>query len=366
MQKKIIALAIAAAFAAPAVAMADVTMYGSMDGGLRHQINATDAAHGGGTTDTMQMGQYNTARFGFKGVDDMGDGTKATVILETSLAPGGVGSSTVMTSGANASSQATVNPNNGFGLLFDRQATLGLEGGYGALVLGWNYSAAFKTVTSFDPMEGKFLAVTGVAAMNLYARSGIAEYSNGFGDVKVTAQYKVANADKSTQPSQGTGRALAVNYTSGPINAAASYTADEGTAGLTPAQGAHEGKTHIAVGAGFKMDDVKISAGYAKETDKALAANPTYSDGTTTNMFVGAKYSMSPKLAVAAAYYSKVTNGGAPTESDRTTKPLIVGVTYAMSKATTVYFEMDKTTVSQTGTDDAITNGTALGLATAF
>jgi len=52
MQKKIIALAIAAAFAAPAVALADVTMYGSMDGGFRHQTN--DAASAG-TTDSMQM-----------------------------------------------------------------------------------------------------------------------------------------------------------------------------------------------------------------------------------------------------------------------------------------------------------------------
>ena len=60
MQKKIIALAIAAAFAAPVAAMADVTMYGALDGGFRHQTNDSDSAAAGfkgtGTTDSMQMG----------------------------------------------------------------------------------------------------------------------------------------------------------------------------------------------------------------------------------------------------------------------------------------------------------------------
>ena len=132
MQKNIIALAIAAACAAPVAALADVTIYGSMDGGLRHQTNDAAAA---GTTDSMQMGQYNTARWGFKAVDDLGDGMKANVVLETSLAPGGVGANTDMTSGVQCcncvSPSMQANPSNPFGLIFDRQATIGVEGGFG-------------------------------------------------------------------------------------------------------------------------------------------------------------------------------------------------------------------------------------------
>ena len=70
MQKKIIALAIAAAFAAPVTAMADVAVYGTIDGGLRHQTqeyaNAPTV-----TTDSFGSGTYNSNRWGIKASDDL-------------------------------------------------------------------------------------------------------------------------------------------------------------------------------------------------------------------------------------------------------------------------------------------------------
>ena len=175
MQKKIIALAIAAAFAAPAVAMADVTMYGALDGGVRHQTNDKATA---GTTDTMQMGQYNSSRFGLKSVEDMGDGMKVNVVLETSLAPGGVGTNPSTNNNSSATTAGGIYPNNPFGLLFDRQATIGLSGGWGTFDMGWNYTTSFTVIKTYDPFDYKFLAYAGAKTSALADRAGNFSYKN--------------------------------------------------------------------------------------------------------------------------------------------------------------------------------------------
>lgn len=370
MQKKMIALAIAAAFAAP-VAMAEVTMYGSMDGGLRHQTN--DAATAG-TTDTMQMGQYNTARFGFKGVDDLGDGMKATVILETSLAPGGVGANPYTNTTSSTTSQGTFNSSNPFGLLFDRQATIGVSGGWGSFDMGWNYTASFKTIKTYDPFDYKYLGIAGAKSSDYADRAGSMAYGGKFGDVSVIAEYYVNNGNKaqdvdpSTAP--GKGRALAVNYASGAINAGFAYTVVEPglvyatapTTGITVTQ--NDGITHITAGAGYNFGDGKVSVGYAKKNTKAIAA----SDATDTNMWLGASYNLSTKMAVTAAYYSNAKNTGAAGANDSTKKTLMAGVAYGLSKATQVYLEIDKATSNTgvAGAADTIVSGTSAGLSTSF
>ncbi len=382
MQKKIIALAIAAAFAAPAVAMADVTMYGSMDGGLRHQTN--DAATAG-TTDTMQMGQYNTARFGFKGVDDLGDGMKATVILETSLAPGGVGANPNTQTAASTTNQTLFNTSNPFGLLFDRQATIGVAGGWGSFDMGWNYTASFKTIKTYDPFDYKYLAIAGAKSSDYADRAGSMAYGGKFGDVSVIAEYYVNNGNKAQDvdslTAPGKGRAFSVNYASGAINAGFAYTAVEAGLVYATALGApatatvpvvisatpNDGITHMTAGAGYNYGDGKVSIGYAKKTTKPLAGG-TAVDATDTNMWLGASFNMSTKVSITGAYYSNVKNAGTTSATvDTTKKTLMAGVTYNLSKATQLYVELDKATANAGGAAaDVITSGTSLGLSTSF
>lgn len=377
MQKKMIALAIAAAFAAP-VAMADVTMYGTMDGGLRHQTN--DAASAG-TTDTMQMGQYNTARFGFKGVDDMGDGMKATVVLETSLAPGGVGMNPSTNNNSTQAGGAGLYPNNPFGLLFDRQATIGVAGGFGDFTMGWNYTVSFKTIQTFDPMNYKYLAYAQAKSADLSDRAGSMQYSNKFGDLTMILEYDVNNGDRKqdvgSTTAPGKGRGLALMYASGPINAALSYTVVEpgavytvvgGTGPANPAAvtpGLAGQITHIAAGAGYSYGDGKVSVGYTKQNTQDFAG--VASDATNTNMWAGVAHKVTGKAEVSAAYYSRTTNSGATNANDKTSKVMMVAATYALSKATTAYLEFDKTTTNAGGAaQDVITNGTSIGLNTSF
>jgi predicted porin len=359
MQKKIIALAIAAAFAAPVAAQADSSFYGSMDGGLRHQNN--DSSTGAGTTDSMKMGQYNTSRWGFKGVDDLGDGMKANVVVETSFVPTGVGSNSDLNTSANAAAQTTNSPsNNPFGLIFDRQATVGLEGSMGKFDMGWNTTTSYDIIKTYDPMDYKFIAIAKATSSANASREGNLRYSIKTGDVTVMAEYDMNNSYESRQPTSGTGRAVGATYAVGAINAGAVYTTKEE---FTPAAGGTGATTHVTAGAGYNYGDGKVSVGYAKKATKVA----TTSDITATNMWVGANFNMSPKMTVTGAYYLRATNTGGANVDDVKSNTLMAQVVYSMSMKTQLYFEADRSVSNAGGTAlDVITTGMSAGLDVKF
>ena len=82
MKKTLAALAILGAFAGTAAA-ADVTLYGVVDYGFNYQhvdgdVAGTDASD----SFTMKSGQNSGSRFGLKGEEDLGNGTKVGFVLE--------------------------------------------------------------------------------------------------------------------------------------------------------------------------------------------------------------------------------------------------------------------------------------------
>jgi len=109
MKKNIIALAVAAAFAAP-VAMADApTVYGQINMNFNNNL----------TAETTTVGS-TASRLGIKGSEDLGNGLKAVYKMEFGIdADGGVGKYTTGTSG-----------------ISDRNAYVGLAGGFGTVLLG--------------------------------------------------------------------------------------------------------------------------------------------------------------------------------------------------------------------------------------
>ncbi len=121
MKKSLLALAVFGAFAATA-AQAQVTLYGSIDGGIRNKTN-TNAA--GESLLTMgSNGTYNFNRLGFKGVEDLGGGMNAHFTLESGLNSG---------TGALDSS----------GLMWGRTSSVGIGSTWGTVDLGRQYTIAF-------------------------------------------------------------------------------------------------------------------------------------------------------------------------------------------------------------------------------
>ena len=123
MQKKIIALAVAGLVSGAAFAQSNVTVYGVMDVGVAKYKDVSLGATANGTAND------GTSRLGFKGSEDLGGGLKANFNIEQAV------------NLANGATNATT---------FDRQAWMGLSGGFGELQIGRNYTAGFKTMASYD------------------------------------------------------------------------------------------------------------------------------------------------------------------------------------------------------------------------
>ncbi|WP_293765591.1 porin [uncultured Aquitalea sp.] len=139
MNKKLIALAIAAI---PAAAMADVTLYGSIRGGIEsnktYAAGVTDA--NGNLKSNTQINDW-TSRIGFKGNEDLGNGLKAIWQVENRVNVDG-------------------SSNTGFGT---RDTFVGLEGAFGKFRLGKLSNYANSDMEQVDPgyYSGKSVAGLG-------------------------------------------------------------------------------------------------------------------------------------------------------------------------------------------------------------
>ena len=161
MKKSILALGLAAAFGT-AIA-ADVDVYGTVDVGL-HFDSATVGSNRGKaerTTDRfgLDSGNLASSKFGIKGVEELGNGVKVSFILEN---------------GFQADSGRLKGSNDE---LFDRQATLTVEGAAGKITFGLA-GVLISTTGSFDLFNATADAMDGgygnVIGSNLWADRGVA------------------------------------------------------------------------------------------------------------------------------------------------------------------------------------------------
>jgi predicted porin len=347
MQKKIIALAIAAAFAAPVVAMADVTVYGVVDGNFRSSTTA------GVTSNSMNSGAgLNSNRWGVKSSEDLGDGMKANVVLEGDL---------YTATGVNSASGATP------GALFSRQSTVGLEGGFGKVDLGHQYTVAFKMNTLIDPFSHQFIGLTyankasgvtlGTPTANITRNDSDISYTGKFGDITVMADKTMGAATSDS----GATAAAGVSFVGGPITAVVSYTKIKAAASPTLIS---TDVTHIQAGAGFNFGDGSVKIGYAQQKNadsSASGASSVGNDVTTTNIWLGGNFNISSKIGVTAAYYKNTL--AVTAANDVVTTNVVAAVTYALSKKTAMYVEADKQTNDSTNNDS---NGYTVGMNVAF
>ncbi len=114
MKKTLAAVAVLGAFAGSALA-ADVQLYGIVDEGLAYSHVDLDGAKDATDSFSMNSGMQSGSRFGFKGTEDLGNGLTVGFVLENGFSAD---------TGADNST------------LFDREASLFIEGGFGKLAMG--------------------------------------------------------------------------------------------------------------------------------------------------------------------------------------------------------------------------------------
>lgn len=184
MKKTVAAVAVLGAFAGSALA-ADVTLYGVVDAGLVYTHLDQDV-QGVDATDKFEMKSGNQAgsRWGLKGVEDLGNGVQVGFILE---------------SGFNVDDGSFRTPNT----LFDREASLFVQGGFGkvafgklgSIVQGVSSWGKVGSVSAFGTSFGNYAAQAGAIFATSTVYDNMIAYSTpSFGGVTVYAQYSMGKS----------------------------------------------------------------------------------------------------------------------------------------------------------------------------
>ncbi|HYD58823.1 MAG TPA: porin [Noviherbaspirillum sp.] len=173
MKKKWIALAALGAVMGPAFAQSNVTIYGLLDAAIVHESGSA-----AGSSTRLSSGVQSGSRLGFKGVEDLGGGLSAKFQLESGI---------LLDTGASAQG----------GVLYGRQALVGLAGGFGEVTTGRQYTPYLNALDAVDPFgtgsiaNSQNLFVDGPSRMTnsiIYATPGnlggfSAAIAYGFGEV---------------------------------------------------------------------------------------------------------------------------------------------------------------------------------------
>jgi predicted porin len=197
MKKSILAVAVAAVMAAPAVAFADATVYGNVHLSLNAADNDIDGA------DNNLSVSSNTSALGLKGSEDLGDGLKAIYKVEFGVTIG---------------PKPTTNPDKNFlsgsesavGGLTGRDQFVGLQGGMGTIKFGTmssNYKQMGGKVDPLyrTPLEGRgFLGTQsdrlhGGRGMNRGRQTHTAQYTSPkMGGIQLVANTTFSGSNDET------------------------------------------------------------------------------------------------------------------------------------------------------------------------
>ncbi len=329
MQKKIIALAIAAAISAPAFAdTSNVTVYGKAD--LSYDSIKTGTATNGTAGTTSNRVSSNTTLIGLKGSEDLGDGLSAIWQVESLILVGN-------TAGVAATTTAASNAQIG-----NRNTFLGLSSASAGTVVMGRHDTPYKISTRAYDVFGDGIAdsraLTGggvAAAASFDGRQDqvVAYISPKLGGVATLAVGYVNLAPLDNVATQAKNSAVSVagmfDIGSG-FGAALAYEAhDFGAAGVTAAT--KEKATKI--GASYTMDAINVNFAYEKTSDNLTALTAANKNGHS-DYYLSGKYSLTANDAIKLAYTKANTiNGLTGTDA----KQVTIGYDHVLSKRTSVY-----------------------------
>ena len=252
---------------AGACAQSSVTVYGRVDLGL-----VLDSGSPAGKSVRISSGVTGGSRLGFKGVEDLGGGTKAAFQLETGICPDSAASTG--SPGTVSASGTVVGPNFCTGGNFmGRQAHGDLIGAFGTASAGRQYSLGFNNLATIEPFgagwAGNSINTDG-AGNYLVDASGI-RLNNSFtyttpviAHFSFSGEFALGETTGNWAASRETG--AAVVYTSGPAYAGVSFY------DLKNANGNGTARRNILAGGTYDFGTVKVHALVQKVTGDPTGA----------------------------------------------------------------------------------------------
>jgi predicted porin len=210
MKKSLLAVALTAALPVLAQAQTNVVLFGRVD-------QAIESIKGGSGVSSLRLsdGVNSPSRFGVRGTEDLGGGLKGIFWLEQGF-NGDTGTIGTAPLGSSGSSTAVV------GNMWTRRSYLGLQGGFGSVLLGREYTPEFWTILKADVMGlghyGQLGPITFGAGSGVRFSDGLFYNSPSFGGVEVKLAYtfgaeNVASATRSA----GRGYGANLEWAGGPV-----------------------------------------------------------------------------------------------------------------------------------------------------
>ena len=333
MQKKLIALAVAALASGAAFAQSNVTIYGNVDVGFSHR--GDNIANNVGSQNAIDSGISDDSYVGFKGVEDLGNGLTALFVLEAGF---------------------TADDGASTGSLFQKQAFLGLTGNFGTAIAGRLVAPRHSFLASLDPFGagtvGQYRNVfndvpfAGVTIADVdRVDNAVAYVSPSFSGFNVTAAYATNGIAQENLENNGDAQVITVlpRYTNGPLDVGLVY------------QGIKVKDTDIkvkqwALGGSYDFKAVKLSSFYDRFKVDEL-------DLDMKSWLLGASVPFG-KHAIQVSFTQSKLDAGA---ADGKAKQWALGYTYSLSKRTNfyaAYADINNDEIRRTSVSDANNSAT--------
>ncbi|MCY1267687.1 Gram-negative porin [compost metagenome] len=314
MRKTVTALIAIGAAGIPFVARADVTLYGLIDTTIRFSTNENAA---GDSKWQMSDGLITGSRWGIRGTEDLGANLKAWYILESGFAPD-----------TGASLQG--------GRLFGRTAVVGLDGDFGRIVAGRQYTLASDIIGSYDALSVANHGIVGFQGGNYTGLryDNTVKYIKSFGPLQVAGAYTFGEVAGNFSGNNATAGSLV--YSSGPLEIGGVYqvTHDVSTAyfGAVPPSQASK-QTFWSIGGTYKASRTQYFLGY---TNNRLDV----ADYRNDLVYAGIRFNLTGALTLVGEFnYDWLQHAGQGGKRLSTAAML----DYNFSKRTDVYLEADYT-----------------------
>ena len=321
----------------PAFAQSSVTLYGVIDTGIEYVSHANAA--GAKLIRMPGITGELPSRWGLKGSEDLGGGLKTVFQLESgfNVRGGDMGQGS---------------------RLFGRQAWVGLQGPWGQVSLGRQYSMTFWSLADSDILGPD---IYGSASLDAYipnARSdNTIAYMGAFHGLTLGATYSFGRDSTGTgnSPGQGTCAGQVAGHFSQCRQFSAMAKYDASTFGVSAAYDEQRGGTGAAANffngiapfaltdegdkdarmlvSGYaKLGPVKLGAGWVGRHVETVA--PTVPDVRSNLFFVGASYQATPAVSIDGEAFRMIDR-----EQDTRASMTTLRGTYLLSKATAVYLQ---------------------------
>lgn len=316
-----------------------INVYGILDVGIANITNSENASKGlspltpGATYTGFANGGLTASRWGIVGKEEISGNLTATFTLESSLFPS---SGDAGATGTKGSDNYSGTVSTGATSLFNREATIGLLGGWGSLKIGRDRTIAYEKAGLFDPAStGQGLSnFGGIGSFGVYnlsrANNQLKYYSPVFSGVQLGLAYSTQGVPVNFNT--GNTKELYLGYKNSGWNLFAAFqettTFKDSTSGNTSFDAYYGGGTSTSAmnpgatalqvwqfGVEGNVGVIKLNVGFDSRRDLSatssspnIGATPSSPVSSVNVFYVGAGYQIEPNQKVTLAVYREQDN----------------------------------------------------------